>query len=82
MFYKRDINIFITGRSFLIFFNFTAVQRAEGDRLYEISKHSISYSKLLEPAGFFRFTLSRFFMQRKKPNCRSRSEPKTSLNQH
>ena len=37
MFYKRDINIFITGRSFLIFFNFTAVQRAEGDRFYEIS---------------------------------------------
>ena len=59
--------------------HFTVVQKVEGDRCCEISKHSASYSNLLEPtAVFLSQWVDRFYMRTTKPNCRSRSEPKSS----
>ena len=72
---------FIIGKSFLSFFsNFITVWRAEGDWLPNI-KTQRKFSKAIRADGIFCFTLGRFFMSTTKPNCRSRSKPKTSLNQ-
>ena len=70
---------FRKGKYKLLFMHFTVVQKVEGDRCCEISKHSASYSNLLEPtAVFLSQWVDRFYMRTTKPNCRSRSEPKSS----
>ena len=44
--------------------HFTVVQKVEGDRCCEISKHSASYSKLLQPtAVFLSQWVDRFYMR-------------------
>ena len=44
--------------------HFTVVQKVEGDRCCEISKHSASYSNLLQPTGVFLSQwVDRFYMR-------------------
>ena len=81
MFYKCGLNIFYNWEKLSFFFsNFITVWRAEGDWLPNI-KTQRKFSKAIRADGIFCFTLGRFFMSTTKPNCRSRSKPKTSLNQ-